>query len=106
MSRAASGPRSTLPARPARVRYVNGQRDGEWTYRYASGVVQEQGHYLTGKRDGEWMQYHSNGKTLAHKVYAGGVLEGAVKVWSADGVVDPEASGRYAGGKRTGPLGG
>lgn len=55
-----------------------------------------------GRRTGPWTHWHRNGGKASEGVYAAGRREGRWRFWREDGEADPELTGVYAGGARTG----
>jgi len=80
--------------------YVDGNRDGWWTYFHEDGEKQEEGRYLAGKREGEWLWWYSDGKLRSNAMYAGGRRNGVTTDYHLDGSVDATTSGLYADGER------
>lgn len=82
-----------------------GERHGTWTYTFENGRVQEQGSYEDGRRVGRWLAHRVDGSLFRDAMYAGGELNGEVRVFEKDGrTLDAEASGRFVDGERVGPL--
>ncbi|MDF1838472.1 MAG: hypothetical protein P1V35_11440 [Planctomycetota bacterium] len=51
---------------------VAGQRTGDWSYWFASGVLAEEGGYLKGRRHGPWRFYLKDGKLKEEALYESG----------------------------------
>ena len=81
-------------------RFVQGKRDGGWTYYYRNGAVQEAGAYVDGRKHGQWLRYFENGDPRAELMYREGELHGECRFYEEDGSVDSLLTGRYAYGSR------
>jgi len=101
--------------------YRDGELDGAWTRRDASGAIVEEGTYVAGKKHGRWKQsaggtvlgeyemthgtgteivWLANGARYSERAFHDGVLHGPAKIWAADGT--QVVAARYADGKLDG----
>ena len=74
---------------------ADGQRTGEWVFRWESGRRKAQGAYRAGTRHGEWKLYSEKGKKTAQGKYRKGIRNGKWTFWSEDRKVDEARSGTY-----------
>jgi hypothetical protein len=44
--------------------YVNGQKEGLWTYRYPSGHMKAEGNYKNGLKEGMWVEWFNDGDIM------------------------------------------
>jgi hypothetical protein len=56
-----------------------------------------------GQRTGHWITWHANGQKHSEGAYDAGRREGSWTFWRVDGSVNPDLTGTYADGVRTGP---
>ena len=52
--------------------YIDGKKDGKWTWYYENGQIQIEGNYIDGKRDGKWTWYYENGQIQIEVNYIDG----------------------------------
>jgi antitoxin component YwqK of YwqJK toxin-antitoxin module len=80
-----------------------GAADRVQTIWYTSGQVQSRAALENGVREGSASEWYPNGQERCSGEYRGGLREGTWVFFKADGTADPERSGNYSGGVRTGP---
>lgn len=83
-----------------RGQFRSGRREGQWTYSYPNGQLQEEGGYVGSVRKGFWTRWHENGQVRAEVMYQDGKLHGTCRYWLSDGREDVHLSGRYEAGER------
>jgi antitoxin component YwqK of YwqJK toxin-antitoxin module len=59
---------------------------------------------VEGRFEGPARTWHADGGLESEGEYADGEREGNWRFWRADGALDAQRSGRYASGRRVGPL--
>jgi hypothetical protein len=75
-------------------------KDGDFTMRYANGVIQMKGFYRNGKREGEWVCFFPSGKTQSEGFFTAGKRDHHAKVFYENGHLMYE--GDYTDGVMTG----
>jgi antitoxin component YwqK of YwqJK toxin-antitoxin module len=71
--------------------YVDGKRDGQWTYWYENGKVWSEGAFLRGKSDGRRITYFENGKMRYDGSYKQDVRVGKWRFFDENGRLLREA---------------
>ena len=67
--------------------FVNGRRDGEWTYQYQSGKLREKGSFENGVESGVWTNYYENGQKQGEGSFVAGKREGTWTWYRENGSV-------------------
>lgn len=67
--------------------WKNGQRDGEWKYYDATGLLNRSFTYTNGERNGKGYFYYRSGKVQADITYKDDLREGVVTIYGEDGTV-------------------
>jgi antitoxin component YwqK of YwqJK toxin-antitoxin module len=61
--------------------YVDGEKDGPWTYWHENARKKAEGAYRIGKKVGVWTHWHDNGVKAAEGSWKGGRKEGVWNYW-------------------------
>lgn len=78
--------------------YINGMRDGKWTFYYEDGSTEQKGVYKMGKPDGLWMWYYENGKLLREEEFTDGLEDGHLVEYNDSGTIITK--GYYEDGRK------
>lgn len=80
--------------------WADGEKVGEWVYRYPDGQLEKQGTYQAGVPEGEWTYWHENGQRKEAGSYREGKKHGLWTVWAESG--QPIERGEYQQGTEHG----
>lgn len=72
--------------------YMGGKREGQWTAFFPSGKVQSEGYFTHGRRDHKAIVYYESGKKLLEGTYKDGVMVGIWKYYNPDGSLSQEVN--------------
>ena len=79
-----------LPQYHSKGYFLNGLRDGKWTWWYESGQKWTEINYINGSLEGKFIWWYKNGQTAEEKEYINGKLEGKVTTWYSNGQIESE----------------
>jgi len=71
--------------RISEIAIVDGLRNGEAKYYYASGQLMETGTFKNGQKDGKWLRYNETGITIGLAIYHLDKKNGTWMVWDDTG---------------------
>jgi hypothetical protein len=80
--------------------YLNGFKQGGWSYWSEEGVLILDGVYLDGAAEGLWRQWHDNGVLAALATASKGQFNGQCNFWNPDGTPDMKRTGWYEAGEK------
>ena len=67
--------------------YAAGKRDGSYAYYFNDGSKKEEGAWKNDQRDGLWVKYSNNGNTQKEGTYSNGKKDGVWTSWNDKGLV-------------------
>jgi antitoxin component YwqK of YwqJK toxin-antitoxin module len=70
--------------------YMGGKREGQWTAFFPTGKVQSEGFFTHGRRDHKAVVYYESGKKYYEGTYKDGVMVGIWKYYNPDGSLSKE----------------
>ena len=70
--------------------YINGKREGHWTYWKDNGVIEDEGNFLNGKFDGLWISKYQNGENDIERTFLNGRYQGIVTHFRVDGTIQSQ----------------
>jgi len=83
--------------------YINGKKNGNWTFWHENGQKESEGNYINGKKNGNWTYWNEKGQIYREKNYKDGKKDGGQTFWSNSS--DPSyvwSVGNYKDGKLDG----
>ncbi len=82
--------------------YINGQRQGIWTYFYSASKVWKRSPYIKGNLHGNHIQYYPSGRVLKRMAYVANKLHGKFEIFSDRRINSRLLTGQYHNNFRTG----
>jgi len=67
--------------------YAAGKRDGSYAYYFNDGSKKEEGAWKNDQRDGLWAKYSNNGNTQKEGTYSNGKKDGVWTTWNDKGLI-------------------
>ena len=67
--------------------YAAGKRDGSYAYYFNDGSKKEEGAWKNDQRDGLWVKYSNNGNTQKEGTYSNGKKDGVWTTWNDKGLM-------------------
>ena len=67
--------------------YAAGKRDGSYAYYFNDGSKKEEGAWKNDQRDGLWTKYSNNGNTQKEGTYSNGKKDGVWTTWNDKGLI-------------------
>ena len=67
--------------------YAAGKRDGSYAYYFNDGSKKEEGAWKNDQRDGSWVKYTNNGNTQKEGTYSNGKKDGVWTTWNDKGLI-------------------